>query len=306
MLQTQQIQQFSHLELLAKQVVEGFITGLHKSPFHGYSVEFAEHRLYNTGESTRHIDWKLFARTEKLFVKRYEEETNLRCQLIIDNSTSMQYPELNEKNKENKLTFAVKAAASLIYLLKSQRDAFGLNIFSDSITFQSPSKSNPIHQKLIFAQLEKLMVPSVPTDQRKSSIANSLHTIAESINRRSLVVIFSDLMESKNNFEEIFSALQHLKHNKHEVIVFNTFDRTTEEEFNFANRPYLFTDLESGEEIKLQPNQVMELYRDKMKTFKNEVKLKTGQLKIDLIDTDISAGFDSILMQYLIKRSKMI
>ncbi|MFN5794516.1 MAG: DUF58 domain-containing protein, partial [Bacteroidota bacterium] len=127
MLQTQTIQQFSHLELLAKQVVEGFITGLHKSPFHGYSVEFAEHRLYNTGESTRHIDWKLFARTEKLFIKRYEEETNLRCQLVIDNSSSMYYPEIVGKISENKLSFSVKAIASLIYLLKSQRDAYGLN-----------------------------------------------------------------------------------------------------------------------------------------------------------------------------------
>jgi len=306
MLQTQSIQQFSHLELLAKQVVEGFITGLHKSPFHGYSVEFAEHRLYNTGESTRHIDWKLFARTEKLFVKRYEEETNLRCQIIIDNSSSMQYPELGGKISENKISFAVKAAASLIYLLKSQRDAYGLNIFSDSITFQSPTKSNPIHQKLIFAQLENLLLPTVKTALKKSSIAKSLHAIADSINRRSLVVIFSDLMENKNSFDEIFSALQHLKHNKHEVVVFNTFDKSTEEDFNFSNRPYLFTDLENGEEIKLQPNQVIELYKEKMKSFKNEVKLKTGQLKIDLIDTDISAGFDLILMQYLIKRSKMI
>jgi uncharacterized protein (DUF58 family) len=306
MLQTQQIQQFSHLELLAKQVVEGFITGLHKSPFHGYSVEFAEHRLYNTGESTRHIDWKLFARTEKLFIKRYEEETNLRCHIVIDNSSSMNYPELNDKITENKISFAVKASAALIYLLKSQRDAYGLNIFSDSITFQSQSKSNPIHQKLIFSQLENLLKPVQKDLKKSSSIAKSLHFIADSINRRSLVVIFSDLMESKTNFDEIFSALQHLKHNKHEVIVFNTFDKNTEEEFSFSNRPYLFTDLETGEEIKLQPNQVMDLYKEKMKEFKNEVKLKTGQLKVDLVDTDISEGFNSVLMKYLIKRSKMI
>ena len=159
MLQTQSIQQFSNLELLAKQVVEGVITGLHKSPFHGYSVEFAEHRLYNTGETTRHIDWKLFARTEKLFVKRYEEETNLRCQIVIDNSSSMYYPEISEKNTGNKIAFSVKAAASLIYLLKAQRDAFGLNIFSDDLTFQVPAKSNTIHQKLIFSKLEELLIP---------------------------------------------------------------------------------------------------------------------------------------------------
>lgn len=306
MLQTQTIQQFSHLELLAKQVVEGFITGLHKSPFHGYSVEFAEHRLYNTGESTRHIDWKLFARTEKLFIKRYEEETNLRCQLVIDNSSSMYYPEIGGKISENKISFSVKAIASLIYLLKSQRDAYGLNIFSDSLTFQSPAKSNTIHQKLIFSQLENLLKQESKPKLGKSSISKSLHTIAENINRRSLVIIFSDLMEDKNNFDEIFSALQHLKHNKHEVIIFNTFDKNTEEELNFSNRPYLFTDLESGEEIKLQPSQFLELYKQRMAEFKKEVKLKTGQLKIDLIDTDISNGFNQVLMQYLIKRSKIV
>ena len=129
-----EVQSLSHLELLARQVVEGFITGLHKSPFHGFSVEFAEHRLYNTGESTRHIDWKLFGRTDKLFVKRYEEETNLRCHLVVDNSSSMHYPETkNTKGLLNKINFSVHCAAALIYMMRQQRDAVGLTVFSDKI-----------------------------------------------------------------------------------------------------------------------------------------------------------------------------
>ena len=130
----QEVQSLSHLELLAKQVVEGFITGLHKSPFHGFSVEFAEHRLYNTGESTRHIDWKLFGRTDKLFVKRFEEETNLRCHIVIDNSDSMHYPEVKGvKGLQNKITFSVYCAAAILYMMKQQRDAIGLTTFSEQV-----------------------------------------------------------------------------------------------------------------------------------------------------------------------------
>ena len=146
----QKLQQYSKLELIAKQVVEGFITGLHKSPFHGFSVEFAEHRLYNTGESTRHIDWKLYGRTDKLFVKRYEEETNLRCQLIIDASSSMYFPEIEyNSDKFNKIKFSVYAAAALMNLLKKQRDAVGLSIFSDKLTLHTSTKSSLVHHKIL-------------------------------------------------------------------------------------------------------------------------------------------------------------
>ncbi len=154
------LQQFSHLELIAKQVVEGFITGLHKSPFHGFSVEFAEHRLYNTGESTKNIDWKLYGRTDKIFVKRYEEETNLRCQIIIDNSSSMYFP--IEKDKQNKITFSVYCAAAMIQLLKVQRDAAGLSTFSEKIELHTQAKSSPVHYKMLFNELEKLLFPHQP------------------------------------------------------------------------------------------------------------------------------------------------
>src|SRR5690606_25731655 len=182
---------FGNLELLAKQVVEGFITGLHKSPFHGFSVEFAEHRLYNTGESTKHIDWKLYGRTEKLFIKRYEEETNLRCQLIIDASSSMYFPEIDfNAEKFNKIKFSVYAAAAIMNLLKKQRDAVGLSIFSDKLDVHSPTKSSSVHHKYLINELESLI--NSPKKNTKTSSINALHTIAETVHKRSLMIIFSD------------------------------------------------------------------------------------------------------------------
>ncbi len=240
----QVIQQFSHLEFIAKQVVEGFITGLHKSPFHGFSVEFAEHRLYNTGESTRHIDWKLYARTEKLFVKRFEEETNLRCHLIIDNSSSMYFPFVpnpsfsftERKDEVNKITFSTYCAAALIELLKRQRDAVGLSVFSDKTEFFATAKSSSVHQKMLYHELEKLIQPHNTAIQKTTSATDALHQIAETIHKRSLVIIFSDMMDSRSSSEELFSALQHLKHKKHEVILFHVTDKQKEQDFDFDNR----------------------------------------------------------------------
>ncbi len=296
----QQVQQFGSLEFIARRVVEGFITGLHKSPFHGFSVEFAEHRLYNTGESVKNIDWKLFARTDKLFVKRFEEETNLRCQLVIDCSSSMYYPE----GSNNKLQFAVQSAASLIYLLKQQRDAFGLTLFADTVQVATPAKSTTAHQKLLFAELEKVLV-SKPK-QSTTSLAAALHQVAEQVHKRSLVIIFSDMMDSADNAEGLFSALQHLKHNKHEVVLFHIADKEKEFNFSFDNRPYIFEDVETGEELKLYPNQVKEQYLQAVALYKSQLVQKAQQYKIDFVEAYIQNGFDAVLSAYLIKRSKMI
>lgn len=300
-----EIQQLSHLELLAKQVVEGFITGLHKSPFHGFSVEFAEHRLYNKGEATKHIDWRLYGRTDKLFVKRYEEETNLRCQLIIDNSSSMHFPDVSKSNLLNKINFSVHAAAAISYLLKMQRDAVGLSIFSDKIELNTKARSSSVHHKMLFAEMEKrINDPAIQTGT-KTMGAEALHEIAETIHKRSLVVIFSDMMDNSENPEELFSALQHLKHNKHEVILFHVTDKKTEEDFKFENRPYLFVDVESGEEVKVHSNEIRESYINSMKNFKHELKLKCAQYKIDLIEADINEGYKNVLLPYLLKRERM-
>lgn len=302
----QRLQQFSHLEFLARQVVEGFITGLHKSPYHGFSVEFAEHRLYNTGESTRHIDWKLYARSEKLFVKRYEEETNLRCQLVIDTSSSMNYPDIPPgSDKLNKLGFSIYAAAALIELLRRQRDAVGLSIFAENLQLHTPVKSNMAHHKLLYHEMEKLLAAGNIEEKHTTSVAGALHQVADAVHKRSLVVIFSDMMDSSSDQEEIFSALQHLKHNKHEVILFHVTDKSKELEFEFENRPYRFIDLETGEEVKLHPNEIKENYLKQMGEFKKELMLRAAQYHIDFIEADINEGFNQVLLSYLIKRSKM-
>ena len=300
------LKQFDNLELLAKQVVEGFIIGLHKSPFHGFSVEFAEHRIYNQGESTKNIDWKVFARTNKMFVKRYEEETNLRCQIVIDSSSSMYFPEkpTDKTDHINKLQFSSIAAACLMNLLKKQRDAFGLSIFDSELNIQTPTKSSTTHYKLLLTYLDKLI--HEPELKKTTSAAEALHQIADAIHKRSLVIIFSDMFDKEDSQESLFSALQHLKHNKHEVILFDVVDKALEVEFEFENRPYLFVDLESGEEVRLQSNEVKELYQQKLAGMKEDLKQKCLQYKVDYIEADINKGYGQILQNYLVKRSKMI
>ena len=298
-----ELQAYSHLELLAKQVVEGFITGLHKSPFHGFSVEFAEHRLYNTGESTRHMDWKLYAKTDKLFLKRYEEETNLRCRIILDISSSMYFPEEVEKGKQNKMGFSVYAAAALVELLKKQRDAYGLSLFSQEVEVHTEAKSNSAHQRLIYAELEKLLNKEEPNKQ--TSAVDAIHSISDRIQKRSLVIIFSDMLDNSDREEELISALQHLKHNKHEVILFHVVDHAKELDFEFENRPYRFVDMESGDEVKLNPNDVKELYVKEMRKKEAELRLKCGQYGIDFVEADISKGFNQVLLPFLVKRKKL-
>lgn len=302
-----EIHTISNLEFIAKQIVEGFITGLHKSPFHGFSVEFAEHRLYNTGESTRHIDWKLYGRTEKLFIKKYEEETNLRCQIVIDTSSSMYFPEkdLLQKYKANKLTFSIYCAAAFIEMLRKQRDAVGLTLFADNIEVHTPAKSNLSHQKLLFSNLENLLQKNKPSANKTTNAIAALHQVAENIHKRSLVIIFSDMLDSSFKQNEILSALQHLKHNKHEVILFHVTDKKYEMDFDFENRLYSFIDMESNEEIKLYPSQIKDYYTKSMNEYKQALKLKCGQYRIDFVEADINIGFQQVLLPFLIKRSKM-
>ncbi len=292
---------FSNLELLANQVVEGFITGLHKSPFHGFSVEFAEHRLYNKGNSIKNIDWKLYARTEKLFVKCFEEETNLRCHLLIDHSASMFYPD----SSVNKFQFSALAASAIINLLKRQRDAFGLTVFSDEVELHTDARSTTTHQKLILQELSKRLVKSEKT--RKTDIAGCLHAIAEKIHKRSLVVLFTDMFDnskSTDQLEKVFSALQHLKFANNEIIVFNVHDRKHELNFDFENRPYHFIDLEGEGDLKLNPSQYKELYLSKVAEFNTFISTKCAQLSINLVNADIENGYFPILNSWLIARAK--
>ncbi|TNE82373.1 MAG: DUF58 domain-containing protein [Bacteroidetes bacterium] len=295
----QELDVFGNLELLARQVVEGFITGLHKSPFHGFSVEFAEHRLYNSGESTRHLDWKIYGKTGKLFVKRYEEETNLRCQLIIDGSSSMYFPEKGL----NKMRFSVYAAAALMHLMKRQRDAFGLTVLSDHIDFQSETKSSSSHYFYLISELEKLL--QAPAEQKQTSLAQSLDLLAEKLHRRSMVVIFSDMLQTSGDEEALYKSLQHLKFNKHEVILFHVQDKALEVDFDFANRPYLFIDPETGQQLKLNPNEVKDAYIQAQRDFKTKLKARCDQYKIDFIEVDSGLDFNQVLAPYLVKRGKL-
>ncbi len=306
----QVVHQFSHLELIAKQVVEGFITGLHKSPLHGFSVEFAEHQQYNKGESTRFIDWKLFARTDKLFVKRFEEETNLRCQIVIDNSSSMNFPDSSVAGKRengydsNKISFSAYCAAAIIYLLKMQRDAVGLSIFSEGIETHTPCRSSSVHQKRLFSVLDSVLLNE--KKEIKTFAIDALHQIADNIHKRSLVLIFSDMMDnSPKQANEIFAALNHLKYNKHEVVLFHVTDKKREMDFEFENRPYTFIDLETGEKVKAFPKSVRESYLKAVRTYEKELLLRCAQYHIDFIKADINAGFNEILKSYLIKRERM-
>jgi uncharacterized protein (DUF58 family) len=293
---------FGNLELLAKQVVEGFITGLHKSPFHGFSVEFAEHRIYNKGESTRHIDWKLFGRTEKLFTKKYEEETNLRCQIIIDDSSSMYFP---KDDGISKFEFSVYAAASLIELLKKQRDAVGLSLISDKIDLHTQAKSSIAHHRFLYSELEKRMISYDPNQRKTTNIVQSLHDIAELAHRRSLIVVFSDLLDDPNKVDELFRALEHMRHNKHEVILFHVVDGKKEIEFELGNRPFNLVDMETGERMKIQPAEVKESYKKAINAYFEELKMRSINNRIDFMPADIHEGYNQILLQYLLKRQKM-
>ena len=298
----QRLANFGNLELLARQVVEGFITGLHKSPFHGFSVEFAEHRLYNKGESTRHIDWKLFGRTEKLFTKKYEEETNLRCQVVLDCSSSMLF---KTKNEIAKIEYAIYAAASLIELLKRQRDAVGLSLFSHKVDLHTEAKSSMSHHRYLYSELEKQIKNYQEQEKKSTNAVPVLHEIAELCHKRSMVLIFTDLLDDPTKEQEFFHALQHLKHNKHEVVVFHVVDKKSELDFELENRPYTLVDMETGERLKLNPSALKEKYKEKTKAYFSSIQTKCTQHKIDYVMTDVAKGYDQVLLEYLIKRQKM-
>ena len=297
--------EIKNLELLARQVVEGFITGMHKSPFHGFSVEFSEHKLYNKGESTRHIDWKLFAKTEKLYTKKYEEETNLRCHIIIDNSASMHYPVVKEQRLDqlNKIGFSAVAAASLMEVLKRQRDAVGLSIYADSYQYYVPEKGSDRHRKMLLQQLENLLTT---TSNATTETYAYLHEIAKKIHRRSLLFLFTDMFQSNTHQEELFEALRHLKYNKHEVVLFHTFDSKTEFKFDFDNSPKKFVDIETGEEVNLFAENIQENYTKLVDSYFKELKNKCLQYKISYVPVDIQEGFHQVLARYFLSRQKMM
>lgn len=297
----EKISSFRHLELLASQVVEGFISGMHKSPFHGFSAEFAEHKLYNIGESTRHIDWKLFAKTDRLYTKRFEEETNLRCHIIIDNSSSMHYPKLQSGQNfyENKIGFSVLATAVLMDLLKKQRDAVGLSIFSNQYDYYAPEKGSDRHHRMILNTLEGVLNES--SVSKSTDTITFLHQIAEKIHRRSMIVLFTDMFQPEQE-EALFNALQHLKHNKHKVVLFHVIDKKTELQFDFDNAPRKFIDVETGEEVVLFSENVKDEYEKETQNYFKRLSLVCAQNRIKYVPVDIGDDFKKIILTYLVEK----
>lgn len=299
--QIEKISSFQHLELLANQVVEGFISGMHKSPFHGFSAEFAEHKVYNSGESTKHIDWKLFAKTDRLYTKRFEEETNLRCHLIIDNSSSMHYPKLQDGQQffESKIGFAVLASAVLMNLLKKQRDAVGLSVYSDSYEYYAPEKGSERHHRMLLNKLEQLLAES--KQSKNTDTVTFLHQIAEKMHRRSMIILFTDMFQPGNE-EALLNALQHLKHNKHKVVLFHVIDNKTELSFDFDNTPRKFIDLESGEEVNLFADNIKEEYEKRAESYFKRLSLTCAQNRIKYVPVAAGKNFEKILTTYLVEK----
>lgn len=289
-----------NIEIKAKTIVEGFITGMHKSPHHGFSVEFAEHRPYNVGESPRNVDWKVYGKTDKLYTKKYEEETNLRCQVVLDTSDSMRYPQTGM----TKLEYGAYLAAALQYLMIGQRDAAGLTLFDEEIRFYAPAKSKYSWLVPMFKKLEEV-ASSTDYFTRKTATDKVLHEVAMKFHRRSFVVLITDLFNDVSSLDSLFKALRHLRHEKHEVLVFHLLDKKTEEEFDFPNRPVILKDLETGEKLEVHPSQIRDKYQEMMRNFKAKFKQKCYEFKIDFIEVDIATPYDKVLTDYLVKRRSL-
>lgn len=291
-----------NLELLARQVVEGFIIGLHRSPFHGFSAEFAEHKLYNVGEPLRHVDWKVYGRTDKLFSKRFEEETNLRCCIAIDESASMNFPQ--SETQLSKYQFSLVAAAALLQLLRRQLDAASLAFFTDGLREVTEARSALRHYRQLTTMLEARI--QQPPTARGTSIASVLHELADRLPRRSLVVVFTDTLENDGNLGGVRDALQHLRFNKHEVLLFQVLHQKQEREFLFENRPYEFEDPETGERIRVQAAQARETYLQAMNEHLTQLRSFALQNRIDLAEVDIAEPVEEVLRRFLARRQVLM
>ena len=292
--------QTGSLNLLAKKAVEGFITGFHKSPFQGYSVEFAEHRQYNSGESTKNIDWKLFARSDKLYNKQYDEETNLRCHFLIDASPSMQ---LKYEGLLTKLQYAISMTASFLELLKKQRDASSLCFFDNEILEFTKVSSSTRHYKEIMSKMEHFL--NFKSQKTDTDISATIHQIANQVHRRGLVVLFTDFFDKDQSLTHFFDSIRHLKYHKHEVIIFHILHKKSEFNFDFGNVPVRFEDPETGESIKLLPHEIKVKYQESMNDFQSDLIGELHQHKIEYVPVDISGSLNQSIVPFLVKRKKM-
>mgnify|MGYP001112226308 FL=1 len=284
------ISRLNNLSLKARFVVEGFIVGLHKSPYHGFSVEFSEHRAYGAGDEIRHVDWKLWGKTDRYFIKQFEEETNLKSYLLIDQSLSMTY----KSGNVTKLEYAQILAASLGYLMLKQQDAVGLTLFDDEIRVNIPARSKRSHLNIILSKMQNIK-PGPET-----TIAPVLHKTAEAIKKRGLIILISDLFDDP---DKVLSGLQHFRYKGHEVIVFHVLD-PQELTLDFTQRTR-FRDMESGEEIVTDPWHIQSDYQKSMEQFCDYIKSNCRQKNIDYVQLSTDLPLDMALSEYLIKRKRI-
>lgn len=294
--------QVPDLELLARQVVDGFIIGLHRSPFHGFSVEFAEHRLYNPGDNLRHVDWKVYGRSDRMFSKKYEEETNLRCCIAIDTSSSMHY---RAGGGASKLEASVRAAACLIELLRRQMDASSLALFDDSLYLLSQAGTSTSHRSILYGHLEQALRKK-SDKATETYAAATLHELAERLHKRSLVVVFSDMLDAAVAPDRLLESIQHLRHNKHEVILFMVGDRKSEWEFDLGQRPVQLRDMETGEELQLHPEAISAQYQEAWNAYAEHLSEQCGRMRVEFFKYDVADSPEQMLRNYLMKRMKMM
>lgn len=293
------------LDIKARQIVEGFISGMHRSPFHGFSVEFAEHRPYNPGDDLKHIDWKVYAKRDRLYVKQYEEETNLRCYILMDVSPSMRFRHFADWSK---LKYSVHLSAALAYMMHKQRDACSFIPFDQELSGIEPAKSSYSHLRHIYSRMETVLKSDDDKEinRRKTATANVIHEVAERVNRRSLIIILSDLFENVQQHEELISALKHLRHRSHEVVLFHMLEKRSERELDFPDGRFIFEDLETGSEIDVLPKQIRNDYQKKMAEYTHRFKNICSNARIDYEEVDTESSFNLALLAYLNKRKKMM
>jgi uncharacterized protein (DUF58 family) len=285
------VSKLANMELRARLVVEGFVTGLHRSPYHGFSVEFAEHRQYMPGDEIRHVDWKIYGRTDRYYIKQYEEETNLKAYLILDASRSMAYASAGNLPK---IQYASYLVAALAYMMIKQQDAVGLAVYDERISTYLPPHSTPGYLRQILVALERLQAV------HRTSSGRSLHQVADRIRRRGLVVVLSDLLDDP---AEVLAALRHFRHKKNEVIVMHVLD-PTERSFAFRQDAE-FRDMETGEKMTTQAWHIRSAYRDSMAAFVDHYRRECRENYIDYVLLDTTTPYDVALVQYLQKRQML-
>ena len=289
-LEPEMVARLSNMSLRARLVVEGYIIGQHKSPFHGFSVEFAEHRSYGPGDEIRHVDWKLYGKTDRYFVKQYEEETNLSAYILLDTSRSMEYA----SNKISKLDYGNYLSAALAYLMINKQDGVGLTLFDNQIQKFIPPRSKPSHINTILTHLDTIGTG------KDTDVGIVLHEMAERIKKRGLVILISDLFDEPEN---IIKGLKHFRHNKQEIIVFHIMDRQ-ELDFNFTNRTK-FKDMETDEQITTEPWKIRKIYQESIQLYQDELRLRCREQKIDYVPLFTDQNLDLALNEFLKKRQRL-